>query len=69
MSIAQGLSLQKIEEAKRIAGVDSSMVSKDRIILNLEAKIESLLKERVDTKREVVKARDDLGLQRMRLRK
>lgn len=52
-----------------MAGFESSMVFKDRIILNLKAKIESLLKECVDTKREVVKARDDLGLQRMRLRK
>lgn len=49
-------------EAKRMAGVKSSMASKDRRIVELEAEIKALLKERDDAKREATKARDDLDV-------
>ncbi|XP_022858646.1 uncharacterized protein LOC111379498 [Olea europaea var. sylvestris] len=60
LSIARGLSLQGLEEAKRAAGVETSMASKDSRIQDLEAQVEVLLKERDDARREAAKARDDL---------
>ncbi|XP_022864604.1 uncharacterized protein LOC111384547 [Olea europaea var. sylvestris] len=62
LSVARGLSLQGIEEAKRAVGVETSMASKDRRILDLEAQVEVLLKERDDAKIEAAKARDDLDV-------
>ncbi|XP_022891873.1 uncharacterized protein LOC111406725 [Olea europaea var. sylvestris] len=60
LSIARGLSLQGLEEAKRAVGVETSMASKDSRIQDLEAQVEVLLKERDDARREAAKARDDL---------